>query len=386
MPDGAILVVSNSALMAIELGCRGAAVGLSLLIAAVLLRDRRDTAARLGAALVVAVAASAISDTPGFPRPWPYWALILLALSSSGAVLFWLWARATFDDDFELRPWHGAVLAAVVGAQLFDVWPTRGERRGDLDQTLAIIYVGLAVLAAAQTLATWRADLMAGRRRLRVLVLLGAVAWSVAVYFHKAWPGSVAGFSVWSIASPVVTWLLLGLTAWSRFQAVETQQASGALLAAGHSTGNINDAPPAREDKPLAVDPELLHRLQQLMTVQRAYRREGLTIGSLSAELGVQEYRLRQLINEGLGYRNFNAFLNHYRLEDARGALADPAQKQVPVLTIAMDAGFQSIGPFNRAFKAATNLTPTEFRNLAVAKVARHPGQTGQGPGIGQPD
>ncbi len=34
--------------------------------------------------------------------------------------------------------------------------------------------------------------------------------------------------------------------------------------------------------------------------------------------------------------------------------LADPAQKQVPVLTIAMDAGFQSIGLFNRAFKAAT--------------------------------
>ncbi|WP_167528971.1 AraC family transcriptional regulator [Bradyrhizobium macuxiense] len=376
--------MSSSALTAIELGCRGAVVGLSLLIAAVLLRDRRDTAARLGAALVVAVAASAISDAPGFPRPWPYWALILLALSSSGAVLFWLWARATFDDDFALRPWHGAVVAAVVGTQLFDVWPTRGERRGDLDQTLAIIYVGLAVLAAAQTLATWRADLMAGRRRLRVLVLLGAVAWSGAVFFHKAWPASVAGFSTWSIVSPVVIWVLLGVTAWSRFQAVEMQQASGALPAAGHIPGN--DAPPAREDKPLAVDPELLRRLQQLMTVERAYRREGLTIGSLSAELGVQEYRLRQLINEGLGYRNFNAFLNHYRIEDASAALADPAQKQVPVLTIAMDAGFQSIGPFNRAFKAATDLTPTEFRRLALAKVASDPGKTDHGPDIGQPD
>ena len=44
------------------------------------------------------------------------------------------------------------------------------------------------------------------------------------------------------------------------------------------------------------------------MTVERIYHREGLTIGSLSAEFGVQEYRLRQLINEGLGYRNFNAF------------------------------------------------------------------------------
>ncbi|WP_338689459.1 hypothetical protein V5279_26455 [Bradyrhizobium sp. 26S5] len=90
--------------MAIDLGCRGAAVGLALLIAGVLLRDRSDTAVRLSAALLVAVAASAISSAPGFPRPWPYWSLILAALPSSGAVLLWLWARATFDDDFVLRP------------------------------------------------------------------------------------------------------------------------------------------------------------------------------------------------------------------------------------------------------------------------------------------
>jgi len=76
------------------------------------------------------------------------------------------------------------------------------------------------------------------------------------------------------------------------------------------------------------------------------------------------EYRLRQAINEGLGYRNFNAFINHYRLEEAKAALADPGQRDVPVLTIAMDAGFQSLGPFNRAFKAETGQTPTEFRRL----------------------
>jgi AraC-like DNA-binding protein len=35
------------------------------------------------------------------------------------------------------------------------------------------------------------------------------------------------------------------------------------------------------------------------------------------------------------------------------------------VLSIALEAGFQSIGPFNRAFKAATGLTPTEFRGRA---------------------
>ena len=88
------------------------------------------------------------------------------------------------------------------------------------------------------------------------------------------------------------------------------------------------------------------------MAVELVYRREGLTIGTLAAELSVPEQRLQQLINEGLGHRNFNAFLNRYRIEEAKNALADPAQREVPVLTIAMDAGSsrsgRSIAPSRR--------------------------------------
>jgi hypothetical protein len=40
--------------------------------------------------------------------------------------------------------------------------------------------------------------------------------------------------------------------------------------------------------------------------------------------LGLPEYRLRQLINQGMGYRNFAAFLNFYRIADTKTALADP--------------------------------------------------------------
>jgi AraC-like DNA-binding protein len=88
----------------------------------------------------------------------------------------------------------------------------------------------------------------------------------------------------------------------------------------------------------------------------------------LAARLDLPEHRLRQVINEGLGHRNFNAFLNRYRIDEAKAALSDAGQRDVPVLTIAMDAGFQSIGPFNRAFKADTGLTPTEFRRNALAE------------------
>ena len=46
--------------------------------------------------------------------------------------------------------------------------------------------------------------------------------------------------------------------------------------------------------------------------------------------------------------------------------LADPRQEALPVLTIALQAGFQSIGPFNRAFREAEGMTPTEYRSRAA--------------------
>ena len=123
------------------------------------------------------------------------------------------------------------------------------------------------------------------------------------------------------------------------------------------AAGASHVASPASEQ-----DTALLETLRRAMEHDKAYRDDGLSIASLSQKLNVQEYRLRRLINGQLGHRNFSAFVNGYRLSEAESALADPAQAEVPVLTIALDAGFGSIGPFNRAFKAHTGLTPSEYR------------------------
>jgi AraC-like DNA-binding protein len=383
-----IRIVGFGGLIAIDLGCRGAVVGLSLLIAGVLLRDRGDSvAARLGAALVVAAAASAICEAPGFPRPWQTWSLVLLAWSCGGTVVFWLWARATFDDDFVLRPWHGALWTVIVGMQLFTAgWSATSPALAQaIDRVLPFVYLGLALLAAAQTLTTWRADLVARRLRLRPIVLIGVSAYIAAGVLQRLWPGSMAsdsmasdsmasdsmasGASVWSVANAFGLFLLMGLAGWGLFQATP-QQASALLPTAGKIPRDVGATAPEGENKPTAIEPELLRRLERLMTVERAYRREGLTIGSLSAELGVPEYRLRQLINEGLGHRNFSSFVNGYRLAEARAALADPLQAEVPILTIALDTGFQSLAPFNRAFKMTAGMTPTEYRRQHLTRPA----------------
>ena len=138
------------------------------------------------------------------------------------------------------------------------------------------------------------------------------------------------------------------------------------LFAAAGSVSVPTSAPAAIIPDSNAADRKLVDTLMRLMADERIYRHDNVSIGTLATKLGIPEYRLRRLINQQLGYRNFNVFLNNHRIEEAKAALADPTQAEVPVITIAMDAGFQSLGPFNRAFKTTTGVTPSEYRRLKV--------------------
>nr|AAK72700.1 AraC-like protein [Bradyrhizobium japonicum] len=246
-------------------------------------------------------------------------------------------------------------------------------------KVLAIVALVLALAAAVQTVKTWRVDLVMRRRRLRLAMLainvamIGLVAVAGFADIPVAAPG--ASGSLPTALSLFVVAMLAGLGLFSAPAAVAVDDATAAIASgeAGRQARVADRAAAGRVivDPRVAVDPILLRRLDHLMTVERTYRQEGLAIGTLAARLDVPEHRLRQAINEGLGYRNFNAFLNRYRIEDAKLALSDVTQREVPVLTIAMDAGFQSIGPFNRAFKAETGVTPTEFRREALSRPGR---------------
>ena len=90
-------------------------------------------------------------------------------------------------------------------------------------------------------------------------------------------------------------------------------------------------------------------------------------IKPLAQKLAMPEYRLRKLIHEELGYRNFNALLHQYRIAEASRDLADPAKNSLPILTIALTVGYNSINPFNRAFRDAKGMTPSAFRAQARA-------------------
>jgi AraC-like DNA-binding protein len=376
MPDldftnGEIRTVHDMGLTALDLGLRGAAAGLFLMMAVVVLVRGRplDTTKLLGAAMAVAGAAYAVVTAPFVPKATLVWTLPLII---GNPAIFWLWARATFDDDFAVRRWHGVLWLVIVGIGFavtleWMAWPTLARTGA---RVLALVALALALLAAVQTVRTWSVDLMAGRRRLRVAVLVATLLFIVAMAGSDLLSISSASLGVsGSLFTGLGLLIVAALAAWSLFYPPPAAPVAFALAMDGSGeTGKVAQIGPHADPGGDAIDPLLLRRLDNLMNVERTYRQAGLTIGGLAAKLALPDYRLRQAINEGLGYRNFNAFLNRYRLDDAKTALSDPLQRDVPVLTIAMDAGFQSIGPFNRAFKADTGLTPTEFRRDAIAR------------------
>ncbi|MEO0497586.1 MAG: helix-turn-helix domain-containing protein [Pseudomonadota bacterium] len=99
------------------------------------------------------------------------------------------------------------------------------------------------------------------------------------------------------------------------------------------------------------------------------WREEGLTIRILAERLDAPEHRLRRVINQGLGYRNFSAFINERRVAAAAEAFANPDRADVPILTIAYESGFASLGPFNRAFRERMGQSPNDFRKQSLSDV-----------------
>jgi AraC-like DNA-binding protein len=117
-----------------------------------------------------------------------------------------------------------------------------------------------------------------------------------------------------------------------------------------------------KPDQPTDLDQRLIEKLRKAMEDECVYRENGLSIAGLASRLSTSEHTLRRLINQRLGFRNFNEFLNRSRLRDACQRLRAPETRSLPILTIALDVGYSSITPFNRAFKEALGMTPTQYR------------------------
>jgi AraC-like DNA-binding protein len=361
-------------LSTLDISLRAGTAALLLLLAALLVRDFRGAASgRLAIALALGSAAHAVSSAAGFDMPVTPWRALLIALSTGNVVVFWLFAKALFDDAFELRWWHALPWAVVAGISLANCLLLGPVPAADFrilgvgvnSIVMSLIALSFIALAVGQTVASWSVDLVESRRRLRVFIVAAAAVYGAANAIVQL---LMAGNESPGLVNTMNAAVFAGVVA----------AIAGSLLRVGgedvfsfppiaETVADATDRATDIKGAPNAADQKLIDALMRLMADDRVYRDERMTIGTLALRLAVREYRLRRLINQRLGYRNFNVFLNDHRIAEAKAALADPTQAEVPVITIAMDAGFQSLGPFNRAFKATTGVTPTEYRRLRMA-------------------
>jgi AraC-like DNA-binding protein len=346
-------------LSTLDIALRGATVALLLVLAASLFRGFGSVlAGRLAAAFALGSVAHAVTFSIGSTSQVTIAHAPLIALSTGNVVVVWLFTRALFDETFKLRWWHGLVWAAIAAFSFVNcMWiaPASGSSVRLSIIAVSLIALGFIVLAVTQTIASWSSDLVERRRGVRVFIVGAAALYGgLNAILQSLWFGGGS-----EIANTVNSAALAAVVAAISFAMMRVDGAE------------LFPVAPAAQTEPVVVDSggdqKLIDALMRLMADERIYRHDNISIGTLATKLRIPEYRLRRLINQQLGYRNFNVFLNAHRIAEAKAALADPSQAEVPVITIAMDAGFQSLGPFNRAFKATTGVTPSEYRKLKAS-------------------
>lgn len=339
---------------------------------AVLLRQPRGAAAGAMAFVIGGIAAFVVASARGALPALGLAAFAFDAWCLATPAVVWLLALLLFREDFRVRPAHLAIVGAFAVTAFAANWGRSAlgplGDHPDFARALLLACRGASVLllAAACILAaaSWSADLVEERRRLRVafVAIFSAVFIALAgSEFAFSGHGAplemrIPGLGVLLLA----TFAVLQVIANGSLDAVLAAGPSRATPALALVTPEIARAVP----QGVTLEAMLARRVVEAMESRRLWKREGLGIARLAGELGTQEYLLRRAINRHLGYRNFNDFLHDYRLKEAAQRLASPAERHLPVLTIALDCGYGSIGPFNRAFKARFGVTPTQFRAL----------------------
>jgi len=336
-----------------DFALRGGAGGITLLMAGMLLSVRpiRETAV-FGAVFALGAGIYAVMSLPPIYAALGFAAIPLKLVAMLSPAFFWLFIMALFNDEFDFRPWMAAPLAAITALFLVCI-PFPALQQASKLGHVAIV-LGLMVHILRMTRCNLRDDLVAARRQ-----FTGIVAFLVPLVCLAI--GVIEVYELFdlrsTLASPAIAAILFVVSAAFGFGIAGIRK-------------SLFPEPVAIAPQPngtnTAADRFDLARLEKLMG-EGVYLNSGLTIGELANRMNIPEHRLRRLINKGLGYRNFAAFINDHRIEEAKRRLSAPETAHEQITSIAFDLGYSSLAPFNRAFRERIGMSPSQYREKALA-------------------
>tara|TARA_R110002096_G_scaffold169810_9_gene341650 strand:- start:168 stop:1232 length:1065 start_codon:yes stop_codon:yes gene_type:complete len=339
------------------------AVGLFILIGVICLRDYGwRLAAILGALSSFGAAGYLFGSQPQDYIPFGAGYYFVWFFAALGPVFIWLFSLSQFEDDFSLDIKHYGVAglySAFYVSEMTTCWggPPLCVETSDM----AMTFVRLSLLVHMVYVA-WQGradDLLEARRHFRTLYIVLVTVFTGTVTTIETW------FTDLAIYTEMYVFQAFSFTVLGMVLVLHIAKADRSVIL-------VSGPNPDRKlpKKQLPADVTERHDLEQItkaVAEDKTYLEAGLTIAALSEKVGLPEHRLRRLINRHLGYRNFSDFLNYYRISEAKERLAIVENRNQQILVIAMDLGYGSLGPFNRAFKERTGLTPSEYRKKALA-------------------
>lgn len=328
--------------------------------------------------------------------------IVVITIMTALPGLFWLFCYSLFDDHFKLKPWQVSLVAITVVPPFFDLLARQlGYIPPDLfilflvdfPTVVELLLVALALVAIARH---WRVDLVQSRRDLRLwfcgvngvyiftLLMLREVFYP---YFSWLDYGQYASAGIiLLITNMIFLRMSSGILVVNSFvnhlqlsEKIETPDAGTEISSLVSEDNNLTMEPTEQvkqeessswviQNKKMIVPAKTLEQIRSALEEEFVYRDMDITIGLLAYRLDIPEYKLRSVINSGLGYRNFNDFLNSYRIKEVAKRLVTLEDEKHSVLTIALDAGFRSLSSFNKIFKNTYNITPTAYRKKFLSK------------------
>ncbi len=276
----------------------------------------------------------------------------------------WVFALSVIDDQFRFGKLHIVLLSILV---LLNTLPSLAPAFAVPTWPL-LMYHACQLLLAAMYIHLWYVafiqlgdELIESRRYFRTIFVGPA---SIAGFIHE--PGMVFGGSVAAVYGLHIGIVLLTAFSVTTLALWLFGPSHGqGLFDRGRSDAKAMEETTQSPDR-VEADKILTDRLLELMNIEKAYRQPGLTITELAAKMHVPAHQLRKLINSHMGHRNFSSFLNRYRIAEACEILGNSDSANSQVLGIAFSLGYQSLSPFNRAFKESTGLTPSDYRRQSV--------------------
>lgn len=169
------------------------------------------------------------------------------------------------------------------------------------------------------------------------------------------WFASFSALQIMLVTQVILVWQAKRVNS-SKQKDVASQVTNEDSIGDGAATEKLNEVPLSE------IAPDIISGIIRLLKNEQHYLKHNLKMVDLANSLGVSEYLISRAIRYHFKAKNFNHFVNQYRVEHAKVLLEDSESRHWSILVIGMESGFSSITSFNRAFKLATCCSPNEFR------------------------